>query len=58
MCTIDLIDLAGRKVLSTGRMNFAVGSTMQLDVSAIAPGTYRLRIVASDGEWLVPFIKQ
>lgn len=58
MCTIDLIDLAGRKVLSTGRMNFAVGSTMQLDVSAIAPGTYRLRIVASEKQWLVPFVKQ
>ena len=58
VCIVELIDIAGRKLLTARPLNLTVGSTMQIDVSAIAQGTYRLRIIASEEQWLVPFIKQ
>lgn len=56
--TFDLIDVAGRTLLSKRPLSLSLGSFVQLDVSAIAPGTYRLRIVTPDRTMLLPFTKE
>ncbi|MCC7501953.1 MAG: T9SS type A sorting domain-containing protein [Flavobacteriales bacterium] len=55
--TFDLIDVAGRTLLSKRPLSLTLGSFVQLDVSALAPGTYRLRIVTPDRTMLLPFTK-